>query len=230
MAVEQKSHEITAIPTLLQLLELSGCIVTIDAMGIQKEMAQTVIEQEADYVLALKGNQGTLHEDVALLFEWADAQRYRGIEHQTYETHNIGHGREERRRTTVTTDLSGLRGYEDWAGLQTVAMVEAWRTQRGAVSYERRYYLSSLGLDAKRVAESVRGHWAIENALHWVLDIAFREDDSRSRKGYAPENFSMLRHIALNLLKQERTSRHGVKVKRNRAGWDNDDLLTVLGI
>jgi predicted transposase YbfD/YdcC len=230
IAVEQKSHEITAIPTWLQLLELSGCIVTIDAMGTQKEIAKTIIEQEADYVLALKGHQGTLHEDVALLFEWADTQQYRDMVHQTYQTHNTGHGREERRRTTVTNEIAWLRAYEDWVGLQTIAMVEAWRTQGDAVSYDRRYYISSLGLDAKRMAESVRGHWAIENALHWGLDIAFREDDSRIRKGHAPENFSMLRHIALNLLKQEKTSRHGVKVKRNRAGWDNDYLLTVLGI
>lgn len=222
VAVEQKSNEITAIPTLLQLLELSGCVVTIDAMGTQKEIAKTIREQEADYGLALKGNQGTLHEDVALLFEWADAQQYRDVVHQTYETYNTGHGREERRRTTVTDDLTGLRGYENWVGLQTIAMVEAWRTQGDAVSYERRYYISSLGLDAKQLAESVRGHWAIENALHWVLDIAFREDDCRIRKGHAPENFAMLRHIALNLLKQEKTTRHGMKVKRNRAGWDND--------
>jgi predicted transposase YbfD/YdcC len=230
VAVEQKSNEITASPSLLQLLELSGCVVTIDAMGTQKEIAKTIRAQEADYVLALKGNQGTLHEDVALLFAWADAQQYRDVVHQTYETYNTGHGREERRRTTVTDDLTGLRGYEAWVGLQTVAMVEAWRTQGDAVSYERRYYISSLGLDAKQLAESVRGHWAIENALHWVLDIAFREDDCRIRKGHAPENFAMLRHIALNLLKQEKTNRHGMKVKRNRAGWDNDYLLTVLGI
>jgi predicted transposase YbfD/YdcC len=116
MAVEQKSNEITAIPTLLQLLELSGCIVTIDAMGTQKEIAKTIIEQEADYVLALKGNQGTLHEDVALLFAWADTQQYRDMVHQTYEMHNTGHGREERRRTTVTNDIAWLRGYEDWGG------------------------------------------------------------------------------------------------------------------
>jgi predicted transposase YbfD/YdcC len=193
-------------------------------------MAKTIRAQEADEVLALKGNHGTWHEAVALLFEWADAQQYRDVVHQTYETHNTGHGREERRRPTVPTDLAGLRGDEDWVGLQTVAMVEAWRTQGDAGSYERRDYISSLGLDAKQMAESVRGHWAIEHALHWVLDRAFREDDSRIRQGHAPENFAMLRHMALNLLKQARTNRHGIKAKRNRAGWDNDDLLTVLGI
>jgi predicted transposase YbfD/YdcC len=191
-------------------------------MGTQNEMAKTIRDQEADDVLALKGHQGPWHADVALLLEWADAQPYRDVVHQTYETHNTGHGREERRRTTVTTDLTGLRGYEDWVGVQTVAMVEAWRTQGDAVSYERRYYISSLGLDAKQLAESVRGHWAIEHALHWVLDLAFREDDSRMRKGHAPENFAMLRQIALNLLKQEQTNRHGMTVKRNRAAWDHD--------
>jgi predicted transposase YbfD/YdcC len=173
-------------------------------------------------VLALKGHQGTWHEDVALRFEWAHPQRYRDMVPMTYETHNTGHGREERRRTTVTNAMTWLRGYEDWVGLQTMAMVEAWRTQGDAMSYARRYSISSLGLDAKRLAESVRGHWAIEHALHWVRDIAFREDDSRIRTGHAPENLAMLRPIALNLLKQEKTSRHGVKAKRNRAGWDND--------
>jgi predicted transposase YbfD/YdcC len=204
--------------------------VTLDAMGTQKEMAQTLRDQEADYVLALKGKQGTLHEDVARLLEWADAQQYRDVVHQTYEPHNTGHGREERRRTPVTTDLAGLRGYEAWIGLQTVAMVEAWRPQGDAVSYERRYYSRRLGLDAKQLAESVRGHWAIETALPWVLDIAFREDDSCIRKGPAPEHFARLRHMARNRRKQERTNRHGIKGQRNRAGWDNDYLLTVLGI
>jgi predicted transposase YbfD/YdcC len=140
----------------------------------------------------------------------------------TYETHTIGHGREERRRTTVTNDLAGLRGYEDWVGWQTVAMVEAWRTEGDVVSCERRYSMSGLGLDAQRMAESVRGPWAIENEFHRGLDVACREDECRIRQGHAPENFAMLRPIALNLLKQERTNRHGVKVRRNRAGWDND--------
>jgi predicted transposase YbfD/YdcC len=204
--------------------------VTIDAMGTPQEMAKTIRAQDADYVLALTGHPRMWPEDVTLLFEWADAQQSRDVVHQTYETHNAGHRWEERRRTTVTTDLTGLRGYEDWMGWQTVAMVEAWRTQGDAVSYARRCDISSLGLDAKQMAESVRGHWVIETALHWGLDIAFREDDSRIRKGHAPENFARLRHIALNLLKQEKTNRHGMKVKRNRAGWDDDYLLTVLGI
>jgi predicted transposase YbfD/YdcC len=222
MAVEQKSHESTAIPTVLQGLELSGGIVTMDAMGPQKEMAKTIIAQDADAVLALNGHQGPWHEEVARLFAWAEAQRVRDVEHQTDEPHNTGHGREERRRPTVPQEIAGLRGDEDWAGLQTVAMVEAGRTQGAAVSSERRDDIRSLGLDAKRGAESVRGHWAIENARHGVLDIALREDDSRIRKGHAPENFSMRRHRALNLLKQDKTSRHGVKLKRNRAGWDHD--------
>jgi predicted transposase YbfD/YdcC len=230
VAVEQKSNAITAMPTLLQLRELSGCVVTIDAMGTQKEMAKTIREQEAASVLALKGQQGTLHEDVARRFEWAAAQQYRDVGHQTSETYHTGHGREERRRTTVTDALTGLRGAADWVGSQTVAMVAAWRTQGDAVAYERRYYISRLGLDAKPLAESGRGHWAMENALHWALDSACREDDSRLRTGHAPENFAMRRHRALNLLKPEKPNRHGMKVKRNRAGWDNDYLLTVLGI
>jgi predicted transposase YbfD/YdcC len=136
----------------------------------------------------------------------------------------------ERRRTTVTKAIEWLQGRTDWVGLQTIVMVDAWRTQGRETSYERHYYISSLGPDAKQIGESVQGHGTIENSLHWVLDIAFREDDSRIRKGNAPENFAMLRHIAVNLLKRERTNKHGVKAKRNRAGWDNDYLLTVLGI
>jgi predicted transposase YbfD/YdcC len=230
VAVAEKSNEITAIPALLTILELAGCIVTIDAMGTQKEMAKTIVEQEADYVLALKGNQGTLYADVELFFQWADDQQYQGLAHSTHETQTTRHGRVERRRTTVTDATEWLQGRGEWVGLQTIVMVEAWRTQGHETSYERRYYISSLGPDAKQIGESVQRHWAIENSLHWVLDIAFREDDSRIRKGHAPENFAMLRHIAVNLLRQERSNKHGVKAKGNRAGWDNDYLLTVLSI
>jgi predicted transposase YbfD/YdcC len=230
VAVEEKSHEITAIPEFLAILELTGYIVTIEAMGTQKEIAKTSVEQEADDLLALKGHQGTLSADVALFFQWADAQPYRGLAHSTHETQTTGHGRVERRRTTVTNAIAWLQGRTDWVGLHTIVMVEAWRTQGRETSDERRYYISSLGPDAKQSGESVQGHWTIENSLHWVLDIAFREDDSRIRKGNAPENFAMLRQIAVNLLTQERTNKHGVKAKRNRAGWDNDYLLTVLGI
>jgi predicted transposase YbfD/YdcC len=222
MAVEQKRPEITAIPPLLQLLELSGWVVTIDAMGTQKEMAKTIREQEVDDVWALKGHQGTLPEDVARLFAWADAQQSRDVGHQTDETYNTGHGREERRRPTVTDDLAGRRGSEDWVGLQTVALVEAWRTPGDAGSYARRDEISRLGPDAPQLAERVRGHWALEKARHWVLDIACREDDCRMRQGHAPAPFARLRHLALNLLTQEKTNRHGMKVKRNRAGWDHD--------
>jgi predicted transposase YbfD/YdcC len=230
VAVEEKRNEITASPELLPILELAGCIVTIEAMGTQQEIAQTIVEQEADYLLALKGNQGTLYADVELCFPWADEQPYRGLAHSTQETQTTGHGRVERRRTTVTDAIEWRQGRQDWVGLQTIVMVAAWRTQGHETSYERRYYSSRLGPDAKPIGESVQGHWTIENSLHWVLAIAFREDDSRLRKGNAPENFAMLRHIAVHLLKQERTNTHGVKAKRNRAGWDNDDLLTVLGI
>jgi predicted transposase YbfD/YdcC len=222
VVVDQKSHEITAVPTLLELLELAGCVVTIDTMGTQKEIAKTIREQEADDVLALKGNQGTLHEDVALLFEWADAQQYRHVVHRTYETHNPGHGREERRRTTVTNALTGLRGYEDWVGLQTDAMGAAWRTQGNAVSYERRDYnqQSWPGCQADGgECSGPLGDWA-------GAPLGTRHRFSRRRRPYPqgarPENFAMLWHLALNLLKQEKTNRHGVKVKRNRAaGWWN---------
>lgn len=221
VAVEQTSHESTAIPTLRQWLALSGCIVTIDAMGTQKAMAKTSREQDADDVLALKGHQGTWHADVAWRVAWADAQRYRALVHMTYETHTAGHGREERRRTPVTNDMTGLRGYAGWVGWQTVAMVETWRTQRDTMSDARRSYSSRLGLDAQRMAERVRGHWAIEHARHGGLDSACREDDRRIRQGHAPEHCAMLRPIAFNLLKQEPTTRHGMTVKSNRAGWDH---------
>jgi predicted transposase YbfD/YdcC len=230
VAVAQTRHAIPASPALRQRLERSGGGVTIDARGTPPEMAQTMRGQDADDGLALKGHPGMVHEEVARLFEWANAQPDRDLGHQTDEPHNAGHGREERRRTTVPTARTGLRGSEAWGGLQTVALVEAWRPQGAAGSYARGDDSSRRGLEAQPMAERLRGHGALETALHWGLDLAVREDDSRMRTGHAPDNFAMRRQIARNRLTPEQTNRHGRKVKSHRAGWDHDDLVTVLGI
>jgi predicted transposase YbfD/YdcC len=226
--VDDKSNEITAIPELLKVLDLHGCIVSIDAMGTQKQIARQIIEQGGDYVLALKGNQGNLFEDVQQLFEWAQLQGFKDIEHDFYETLDAGHGRIEKRRCWTLGQVEGLIDADKWAQLASVTMVESLRQCEGETSREVRYYISSLPPDAKRLAESIRTHWSIENPLHWVLDVAFREDECRIRTGHAPENFTVLRHLALSALNQEKTAKVGIKNKRLRAGWDDDYLLKVL--
>lgn len=226
--VDDKSNEITAIPQLLEVLDIHGCIVTLDAMGTQTAIAHQIIDQGGDYVLALKGNQGNLFEDVQQLFEWAQSQAFRGIEHDFYETIEAGHGRLEKRRCWSLGQVEALIDARKWVQLRSIAMVEACCTRQGETSRQVRYYMSSLAPDAQRLADAIRTHWSIENPLHWVLDVAFREDECRIRTGYAPENLTLLRHLALSALNQENTAKVGVKNKRLRAGWDNDYLLRVL--
>ena len=226
--VSDKSNEITAIPKLLNILDVSGCIVTIDAMGAQKEIAQQIIDQGADYVLSLKGNQGNLHEDVEQLFNWACKTDFKEIEHEAYQTIEKGHGRIEIRRYWLLGNVEHLEDAQRWKGLKRVGMIEAERRIEGKpTTLERRYFLTSLDGGIKRFAHASRGHWGIENRLHWSLDVVFHEDDSRIRKGHAPENMTVMRKIALNLLAQE-SSKGSKKAKRLKAGWDNDFLVQVL--
>jgi predicted transposase YbfD/YdcC len=229
--VDDKSNEITAIPELLRVLEVSGCIITIDAMGCQKEIAQAIVAQEADYVLALKENHGRLYEDVVKLFDDLQASGGKAYPASQAQTVNKGHGRLETRTCTVIAQreiLMQLRSAPDWSGLQSVVKVHTRRQVGEEVSEKDRYFISSLNREAGELLHIVRTHWSIENELHWVLDIAFREDESRIRKDHGPENFAVLRHIALNLVKQEKTQKASVKGKRLKAGWDEAYLLKIL--
>lgn len=226
--VNQKSNEITAIPELLRVLDLVGAVVTIDAMGCQTAIAAQIVSQKGDYVLALKGNQGNLHEDVVQLFEQARQQHFRDIEHDFYETQEQGHGRQESRRYWVMGQTEYLIGAENWAKLTTIGCVESQRQIGDKITFETRYYLLSLPLDATRFAHAVRGHWGIENQLHWILDVGFGEDNSRTTRGHSGENLSVIRHIAVNLLSQEKSAKGGTHTKRLKAGWDDNYLLKIL--
>lgn len=228
--VAEKSNEITAIPRLLEALEISGCIVTIDAMGCQTDIAQTIVEHEADYVLALKDNQGQLYEDVQLLFNDLEQSQYRAYACDYTKTVDKGHGRLEIRECWTISDsevLRHLRGFERWPHLQTVSRIRSQRRIGNETTCEDRYHLATI-TGATHVLGAVRAHWGIENELHWTLDIAFDEDRCRVRKDHGPENLALLRHFALNLLKHEKTCQRSIKGKRLLAGWKNDYLLKIL--
>ena len=229
--VDEKSNEITAIPELLKLLAISGCIVTIDAMGTQTNIAKTIQEAKADYVLSVKENQGHLFEDISVLFAVDQANDFKYASFEYKKTVNKGHGRIEIRECWSTSNpayLNLIRRVENWVGLQSIAMVICTRIIGDKVTKDVRYYISSLPSNAERILHAVRKHWSIENKLHWVLDVALNEDHSRVRKDQAPENLAVLRHIALNLLKQEKTAKGGIHAKQLQAAWNEDYLLKVL--
>jgi predicted transposase YbfD/YdcC len=225
---DEKSNEITAIPELIKTLEIEGCIVTIDAMGCQKNISNTIIDRGADYVLALKENQGTLHDSVELFFQDYLNSATNQPALDFYQSTDGDHGRIEIRKYWTTSDINWLQGKESWKKLKTIGMVQRERHVGDDISVETSYYISSIENDAQRFGHAVRSHWGIENSLHWVLDVCFREDESRIRKDNAPENFAVLRHMALNLLKLETSLKKSVKSKQLRAGWDNDYLTKVL--
>jgi predicted transposase YbfD/YdcC len=223
--VEEKSNEITAIPKLLAALELSRTVVTIDAMGCQKNIAQQILGKQADYILAVKENQGHLLEGVRDSFQMLPADA-------VAEQIDCGHGRVERRTCAVLADLSLLQQAGEWAGLRGLVRIQAERYHKatGITERETRYYITSLPPDAVRLNQAVRQHWGIENKLHWALDVSFGEDLDRKRQKHAAQNFSLLKRIALNLLRQDKTSKLGIHGKRLKAGWDHPYLLKVLGI
>ncbi len=232
VATTDKSNEITAIPELLGLLELDGCVVTIDAMGTQKAIAQQITEAGADYVLAVKGNQPALLEEVRENFEKVGVK----ADVQLTETVDGDHGRVERRTYQVcpVQDYLTPSLIDQWPGLKSMIMVDSWvefikGRRKGESRQERRFFITSLRSDQPAaVATAIRGHWGIENALHYVLDVAFGEDHNRTRQGHAAVNQSVLRHFALNQLRQEKTAKVGIKAKRKKAGWDDRYLIKVL--
>jgi predicted transposase YbfD/YdcC len=225
--VAEKSNEITAIPDLLDLLTLKGATVTIDAMGCQKEIAKKIKDKEADYVLALKGNQGTLQQDVELFFTEQKTRRFADTTISRHRTLEKSHGRIETRTYTAIGDIAWLQERHDWTGLKSIVMVESVREIIGGkTESETRFYISSLSADAERQGEAIRSHWGVENSHHWVMDMVFRDDECRIRKDNAPANFATIKHIASNLMRRA-AGKKSMRVKRRLAAW-NDAYLAAL--
>jgi len=226
-SVDTKSNEVKAIPTLLDALDLKNSIVTIDAMGCQKSIAEKIIEKSGDYIFSLKGNHGTLHSDVKLLFESEDVLKLLKMK----ESHTVDgseHGRLETRRALCVGCPQILKEQHNWSGLKSFIAIESTREIKGKVSKETRYYISSLEPNAPLILKTIRAHWAIENSLHYILDVSFKEDDSRIRKKNAPKNIAILRHMALNLMQKSKRKRDSIKQMRKAAGWDETFLRRIL--
>ena len=228
--VTNKSNEVTAIPALLELLEIEESIITIDAFGCQKEIAALIIKKKGDYLLALKRNQKLLHKDVKNWFELALKEEFAGREHSYYQQIKGGHHRVEKRQiwTVAVSELPPLHNQSLWTGLKTVVMVVSERRLWNKTTTEVRFYLSSLASNAEKISQAIRSHWGIKNSLHWTLDVTFCEDKSRIRKDHSPENFALLRRLAVSLLKQEKGFKGSLKMKRYLAGMDNNYLVKIL--
>lgn len=227
VATAEKSNEITAIPELLRLVDISGAIITIDAMGTQTAIAKQIVESDADYVLALKGNQGSLYQAATDYIDEHLANDFADVKVRQLHTTETGHGREETRIYTQFPAPTTLKGFDRWAGLKTIGIVLLICNSNGKETIDARYYISSLGMGIKRFAKAVRSHWGIENACHWCLDVTYREDESRIREVHLRENFAWLNRFTLSLLKQN-SNKKSVAMNRRRCGWNDEVLLQVL--
>jgi len=231
--VESKSNEITAIPQLLKMLDIQGCIVTIDAMGTQKQIAAQIVEQQGDYVLCVKDNHPSLFADVVAFFERSHQDRFldgeaEPIFHTSHTTRDADHGRIETRTCIASDILDQIPASADWANLRSIVELTSERISSGKTTTQKRYYITSLPADAKSILAAVRSHWRVENSLHWVLDVTFDEDQRRNRLGHGPENLSVLRHIAINLCKSNTTRKASVNRKRNMAAWEPEFLTELI--
>jgi predicted transposase YbfD/YdcC len=227
VAVTEKSNEIVAIPALLDMMAIEGAVVTIDAMGAQRSIARKIVDKKADYIIALKGNQGTLHEDVKLFVAEQRASNFKDAVISRLETVDGDHGRIETRRYTAIHDVEWLRERHDWPGLKGVVMVESQREIGGATTHQTRFYITSLTLAADAVGPMIRDHWSIENSLHWVMDMVFRDDECRVRTENAPANFTTIKHMASNLIRRA-PGKDSQRLRRMTAAWDDDFLASLI--
>lgn len=228
MKVNEKTNEIKAIPELLKLLTVKGCIVTIDALGCQKDIAKEIISKEADYVLSLKENHPLLHQEIEQFFMDYRKDGFKDIACDYHEEYSKGHGRIEKRKYWITEEIEWLTVKEEWQGLKSIGMTECTKEIDGVKTKEVRYHLCSIPQDARQYATAARGHWGIENSLHWVLDVVFREDSSRIRKDCGPENMALVRHVFYNLLKNDKETKLSMRKKKLKAEWSHDYAMSLV--